>query len=374
MKIATGKFNTFSSVISKTGNKEESLLFIDPDQKLCSCIGDDFTFKFHFDVLEENKEDLKPFRISIEKFLAIAQTYPELTIDKNYIFHGGSDKFKVYIEKDAKDLGFEFNYTDDTILSYAFSDNDLNSIGKAINFVGIALQVNDKDLNVVRVGPTSIIASDTVHLYRNNTTSDLGFKIDIRDEVAGITFNMHQKEFKEITIHYSENQNGFVIVDKNNTFELIAEPASKVHLPTEQTIEEINASIQRADKMTVEVNRDRLKEIIDFLGIFVNRLLNQPITITCSEDCLTIEAKDDIDNSLGTRLLDKEFMSSIDTGMLNLKFSFPRKNVFTALNSVYDSEQVQIAIGINTKNKLTFMEITEVGSLNTEKVIVILLG
>jgi hypothetical protein len=373
MKISTEKFNLYSSVINRAKDNESSNranMFFDPDNGICSCIGSDFNFKFSFDIVEENKEDLKPFRVDIERLLAITAIYEELVIDKDYIFYGNSDRFKLYIEKDAKDLGFTFDYNNNDNVILELKEQDLVSIGRALQFVGEPNHFNDKNMNVVRISEGTIVSSNGSCIYQNTLSNNIDFTIDLSDNVGYLLFDLFGKGNNELKLYYNEENNGFAFCGQDDTFEVISEPIADVYLPDDDKLSELENSITKAGDLSLEVVRSSFRDMIDFFGIFVSGSINEPIVASCYSDKIEVEGTDDSDNSSGKRSFTD--IGYISKNMQDFTFTFPRKNMSQALNT-FVSDNVKLQLGIDENGNYHFVRVQEVGGNSDEKISTVLL-
>jgi len=375
MKISTKQFNLYNSIIRKAKNNESTSranMLIDPNKGFCSCTGEDFNFRFNFDIVEKNKEDLSLFRVDIERLLAISEIYSELIIDENYIFYGDSDKFKLYVEKnDIKDLGFSFDYKNEDNKVFDLKEQDFQSIGKALQFVGEPKYYGDKNMNVIRISKGKLISSNGSCIYQNSLSHEVDFTIDISDNVSYILFDLFGKGFNELSIYFNEKNNGFVICDSNKNFEIISEPVSDVYLPDDKKLLELEESINKAGDLTLEIERLPFKDIIDFFGIFVSDSINEPIVISCYKNKLEIEGTDNSDNSSGKRSFNK--ISYISKDMQNFTFIFPRRNINQTLNA-FVLENIKIQIGMDKNGKYHFARIQEIDGNKNEKISTVLLS
>lgn len=377
MKISTEKFNLYNSVINRAKDKDRTIrstMFIDPDRGFCSCLGSDFNFKFNFDIIEENKEDLKPFRIDIERFLAVASIYPEIIIDENYHFQVDDDKFKIYIEKNISDNSYTFNYNDDNVKTLDLRDGDLVSIERALQFVGEEQQAG-KNFNFVRIGEggNKIVSSNGSSIYENSLNEEIDFAVDISDNVGFLIIDLFRKGFNEINLSFNDSQNSFSFKDPNNQFEVITEPIADVYSPGIDKLEEFKNAIKRAGNLTFEVKRVPFKRIIDFLGVFVSNSLNEPISVIFNDGKMKIEGNDDNDNSSGSRAVPENFIINVSQEMDNLTISFPRKIILQAIGSTFESEDIKFEVGVNEDGIHYFIQVSEIGGSVDEKVISILL-
>ncbi len=374
MKISTKEFKSFSSIINRAKNKDsavKSSIFIDPDEGVCSCIGENFNFRFQFEIMEENSEGLKPFRVDIERFLAVCNQFEELTIDENYIFHAGQDKFRIYVEADVTDSGFTFNYDDNDVKVSKISEDDLMGIQNALQFVGEVSVVN-KNMDAIRIDRTQIISSNGSSIYQKDISNPIDFKIDMKDNIGVLMCDLYSKGFTELNIYLNEAENGISIRDKDKKFEVIAEPYSDVHLPDDVKFESLDEGILRVPDLEFVLNRVQLKNIIDFLGVFVSNSLNEPIVITCEEDNLFIQGKDTGDLSEAERYFGSDYIVS-KPNEEGYQFSFSRKSVLPALSSIFTSENVIMKIGRNENDRDYFVRITSDDGSTNEIISAILL-
>lgn len=376
MKISTEKFKLYSTIINKArsdDNANRANMFINVDEGECSCMGENFNFRFKFDILDDSGE-LSNFRVDIKRFLALCDVYSEITIDDSYHFHcGENDRFKLYVSKDATDIGYTIDYSDDTLESVNLKEKELQIISRANFFVGLEDATQTQNMNLVRIGPNKVVSSNRTYLYHNKLDNPISQSIDIPDNISFALIDLFKSGIDNFIVYFSQVDNAIGIKDANDTLELISEPVSNPYLPSEDELENMFTMTQSSDYF-LTVSRSSLRRILDFMGVFTDKEVNEAVTMEVEEDgSINIEAKDDRDNSSGIRTIESSLVSKVSEGIKNEVFCFPRRSLYLVLNNVYMAEYVDLSIGVNANNEPFFMLIEEDGGDPNEKVIVILL-